>query len=130
MIEHVKTIYQTYIIDADLDRVWSAFVDPDQIDKWGAGPAKMSATEGEKFQLWGGEIQGKNLKVINKQKIVQQWYEQDWEKPSRVTFLFLEEGGKTKIELTHENVPDSKVDDILYGWKRYYLGEIKKYLEA
>lgn len=112
-----------------LSKVWRALVDPKIIDKWGGGPAKMSDKEGFEFTLWGGEVFGKNLEVVKNKTFVQDWSCKGWSKPSRVTFTLTHKGGLTTVHLLHENVPDNELDDISEGWKRYYLGEIKKLLE-
>ncbi len=99
------------------------------INDWGGGEAKMSGKEGADFSLWGGDIHGKNLKVVKGKKLVQDWMSGKWEEYSKVTFNLLKENGKTRLELIHENIPDKEADEIATGWKRYYLGPLKKLLE-
>jgi len=129
----MKTIKQTYIIKAPIEDVWKALVDVYDIDRWGGGPAKMNDKVGTKFSLWRGSIWGKNLEVIPNQKLVQDWYsdeEKKWDKPSKVTFTLLAEKDGVKLELVHENIPDGNAKDINKGWKDYYLGPLKDYLES
>ena len=125
----MKTIKQVYHINAPIEKVWQALVDPLVIDSWGGGPSKMSAKAATSFSLWGGDIHGKNLVVVEGKKLVQEWFSGDWKKPSKVTFDLKEEKTKTTVELLHEDVPDEEETDIAEGWDVYYLGEIKKYLE-
>lgn len=125
----MKTITQTYLIKAPIKKVWQALIDPKIIDDWGAGLAKMSGNAGEEFELWGGDIHGKNLEVIPAKLLVQEWVAGDWEEPSRVTLTLSEKDGKTKVDLLHENIPDKESGEINEGWKRYYLGPMKEYLE-
>ena len=133
IIGKMKTIKQTYIIKASVDKVWEALVDARIIEGWGAGPAKMDDKVGTKFSLWGKSIWGKNLEVVQNRKLVQDWYsdeEKKWEKPSKVTFALHEEKDSTRLELVHEDIPDENFKDIADGWKDYYLGPLKDYLEA
>lgn len=129
----MKTIKQTYNINAPVDKVWKALVDSKQIDGWGGGPAKMDDKKGTKFSLWGGSIWGENTEVVENKKLVQDWYSdtdnKKWTEPSKVTFSLSEKQGKTELELIHTNVPDADADDIDDGWKEYYLGPLKDYLE-
>ncbi len=125
----MKKIKQTYLINAPVEKVWEALVDPKVIEKWGAGPAIMNPQEAFEFSLWGGDIHGKNTKIIERKQLIQEWYEKGWEKPSRVTFNLSSKDNKTEIELIHEQIPDSRLKDIDQGWKDYYLGPIKKLLE-
>jgi uncharacterized protein YndB with AHSA1/START domain len=129
----MKTIKQTYFIKAPIAEVWQVLVDAHTIEQWGGGPAKMDDKIGTKFSLWGGSIWGQNLEVVPSKKLVQDWYsdeEPKWRKPSRATFTLSEENGSTKLELVHENVPDENASDIAQGWKDFYLGPLKKYLES
>ena len=89
----------------------------------------MSDKEGSSFSLWGGDIHGTNLEIVDKSKLVQEWYSGDWPKPSKVSFTLTDDKGETKVELLHENVPKEDADDIAEGWDIYYLGVIKEFLE-
>lgn len=126
----MKTIRQTYIIKAPVKKVWKALTDPKHIEGWGAGPAKMAPVEGTKFSLWGADIFGTNKEVIPNKKLVQEWWGGRWDEPSTVTFELLEKNGKTKVELLHENLPNDAAKDIEKGWKDYYMGPLKKYVES
>lgn len=125
----MKTIKQSYLINASVQDVWQALTNPVIIDKWGGGPAQMDDNVGTKFTLWGGDIHGKNIKVVKNKKLVQDWFSGKWEKPSRVKFTLIEKGDKTAVNLLHEDVPDNEAKDIDEGWKIYYLGPLKKFLE-
>lgn len=125
----MKAIKQKYLINSPVKTVWQALVDPVIIDKWGGGPSKMDDKAGTKFSLWGGDIYGKNIKVIEYKTLVQDWFEGDWKEPSKVTFTLKEKNGKTELELLHENVPDNEAKDVDEGWELYYLGPLKKLLE-
>lgn len=122
-------IKQTYKIHAPLDRVWDALVNPKTIYKWGGGPAKMKDREGYKFSLWGGDIHGKNIKVVPHELLEQDWYGGDWPEPSKVTFTLSEENGETTIELVHTGVPEDEVSNFDRGWQTDYMGPLKELLE-
>ena len=125
-----KIIKQTYEIDADLDQVWEALTDAKVIDDWGGGPAKMKPEVGFEFEVWGGDIFGKNLEVRPKSRLVQEWWgDADWAKPSTATFNLTADDEVTTVELIHEGVPEAEVLDFAAGWRDYYLGPMKEYLE-
>ena len=125
----MKAIRQTYHIKASVEEVWRALVDPKYIEGWGGGPAKMSDKVGSQFSLWGGDIYGKNIEVIANKKLIQEWFGGKWDKPSIATFALSSKNDQTTIEFTHVDVPENEYKDIEQGWKDYYLGPIKKYLE-
>ncbi len=125
----MKIVKQTYHIEAPVEGVWEALVNPSEIDAWGAGPAIMDDKEGTEFSLWNGDIHGKNIEVKKNEKLVQEWYSGDWPEPSIVSFLLTQEANGTQVDLIHENIPDKEAKEIETGWKKYYLGEIKNLLE-
>lgn len=125
----MKTVKKTYLIKAPLEKVWQALTDQKMIDDWGAGPAQMDDQVGTEFRLWGGDIFGKNVEVVANKKLVQDWFEDDWDQPSKVTFDLSQKNGKIKVTLLHENIPDSEAEEIDHGWDSYYLGSMKEYLE-
>lgn len=128
----MKTLKQTYTINSPVAKVWKALVDPKIINKWGAGPAKMDDKVGTKFTLWKSEIFGTNTEVVKKKKLVQDWWSgaDRWDEASKVTFTLTEKNGKTKLDLLHEKVPNRSAKEIDDGWKEFYLGPLKKYLEG
>ncbi len=125
----MKSIKQTYTIHATVEEVWKALTDPKVIDKWGGGPAEMSREEGFEFSLWGGDVWGKNIEVIPNRKLVQEWFGGKWDKPSIATFALSPKGEQTIIDFANFDVPDAEFSDIEKGWRDYYLGPIKEYLE-
>ncbi len=125
----MKSIHKTYTIEATPHEIWRSLTVPDEIEKWGAGPAKMDDQEGTEFSLWGGEIWGKNTKVEDDKLLEQEWYGGKWDAPSLLTITLTADDGTTTVDLNQTNVPDNEVADVDEGWDDYYFGEIKKYLE-
>ena len=125
----MKSVVQDYLINASIEKVWEALISVHEIESWGGGPAKMDDKEGTKFSLWGGEIYGTNIEVEKFKKLVQEWFSGKWKEPSIVTFKLERNGHATKLKLLHENVPDDELEDIDDGWRQYYLGPLKNYLE-
>ena len=125
----MKRIQQKYIINAPLAKVWQALVDPSLIEDWGGGPAKMGDQAGFEFELWGGDIYGKNIEVVPQSKLVQEWTAGEWNQPSKVTLTLSGKGNKTTVELLHEDVPDGETLEFEDGWKTNYLGPLKEYAE-
>lgn len=89
----------------------------------------MDDQVGTEFSLWGGDIVGKNIEVAPPKKLVQNWQDKNWPAPSKVTFTLQEKDGITTVDLLHENVPEKRYQSVDQGWRRYYLGPMKKLLE-
>jgi uncharacterized protein YndB with AHSA1/START domain len=125
----MKAIKQKYTIKAPVEKVWQALTDPKIINQWGGGPAKMDDKIGTEFKLWGGDIHGKNTKVVKNKELAQDWISEDWPEPSKLVFKLSAVKGGMIVDLIQTDVPDEDVDDIADGWKEYYLGPLKIYLE-
>ncbi|MEX0616326.1 MAG: SRPBCC domain-containing protein [Candidatus Woykebacteria bacterium] len=125
----MKTFKQTYEIRAGVEKVWQALVDPKIIEKWSGSSAKMDGKVGTKFELWGGDIWGINTEVVESKKLVQDWFGGDWREPSKVTFVLTSDPDGTRVDLIHENLPDEEAGEFEDGWRKFYMGEIKRLLE-
>ena len=125
----MPVIKQTYKMNASAEEVFRALVDSERIEKWSEDEAKMGTNVGDKFSLWGGQMFGINLEVIPNKKLVQKWCYDQWEKPSKVTFVLTENDGETVVELLHEDVPEKSLKSISEGWNTYYLGAMQEMFE-
>jgi len=124
-------IEKTYRIAAPRALVWAALTDPVHIETWSGAPAIMVDQAGTEFVLWDGDVHGRNLEVEPGRRLVQEWYGGNWDEPSIATFTLWDvDGGGTFLELSHSNVPDDEAQDFDTGWDDYYLGPMKRLLEA
>lgn len=126
----MKYIEQRYLIKVRPEKVWDALTNQKTIKEWGAGPAVMNDKVGAEFSLWGGDVYGKNLEVLEKKKLVQEWYGGEWAVPSIVTIKLSYDGDCTEVLLYHKDLPKSEVKEFDEGWRDYYFGPIKKLLES
>lgn len=128
----MKNFTLVYDIEAPLELVWDALTKPELIEKWGAGPdVEMTDIEGDSFSLWGGDIYGVNKKVETHKKLVQEWWGNDeWDKPSLVTFTFSFKDGCTSVELLHEDLPEDQADSFEEGWTDFYMIPLKELVEG
>ena len=126
----MPTIEQRYLIAGSLEDVWKALTDPNLIRTWSGADATFRAEPGADYSLWGGDIRGRVLEVEPGVRLVQSWKPDDYPDDSLVTFLLKPSDHETEVSLTHENVPDWDYDDTNQGWDIYYLGAIKKMIEA
>jgi activator of HSP90 ATPase len=116
-------------IGSSQEEVYNALTNSFQIELWTGYPAVMDEKPGTVFSLWEGDITGCNLEIVKDYKIVQEWFFGETETPSIVTLLIKKAGSKTRIELNHTNIPEDAYDEITEGWKDYYLGSLKSFLE-
>ncbi len=124
--------YKAYFqIKAEPQDVFTALTNPFTIELWSGDKATMNKEIGSEFSLWGGDIIGKNLEIVENEKLVQQWYfgEEEDEIPSIVTMKIWKKGGGSSVELNHTNIPNEAYDNIVEGWNESYLGAVKLLLE-
>ncbi|VAW27437.1 hypothetical protein MNBD_BACTEROID07-1313 [hydrothermal vent metagenome] len=122
--------YKQYIsVSAEPEDVYACLTNPFTIELWSDMPAKLEAKEGTEFEMFEGDITGKILELEPNKKVVQQWYFGEQEDPSIVTFKIHPDKGRVSLEMRHTNIPDEAYDEIAEGWRKYFLGRIKEFLE-
>jgi uncharacterized protein YndB with AHSA1/START domain len=122
--------YKTYFeIKAEVQDVFTALTNPFTIELWTGEPAEMSKKEGEEFSLWGGSIVGRNLKIVENKRLVQQWFFGEEGPESIVSITLWPKKNNTSVELEHTNIPDDAYDNIVEGWQQSYFGAVKSLLE-
>jgi activator of HSP90 ATPase len=126
----MKQIRKTFFIKAKSEEIFNSLTNPLALELWTGYPAIMESKPGTEFSLWEGDITGKNLEIVHGKKIVQEWFFDDPYNSSVVTIELEEEKNGTRIHLLHINVPDDAFTNIDYGWKEYFFGPLKKYLEG
>lgn len=125
----MKDIKFYKFIEAEPEEIFRALTNPFTIELWSDAPAKMDDKEGTEFELWDGDICGKNLKVVENKELVQQWYFDTEGEDSIVTIRLHEDKSGTNVELRHTNIPDDAFENINEGWREYYIGSIKRFFE-
>ncbi|MCK9208414.1 MAG: SRPBCC domain-containing protein [Salinivirgaceae bacterium] len=116
-------------IEATPEEIFLALTNPFTIELWSDSPAKMDANEGTEFELWDGDICGRNLKVVTNQELVQEWYFDEQSEPSVATIKLHPHKTGTQVEVKHTNVPDEAFKNINDGWHEAYIGAIKRFFE-
>jgi activator of HSP90 ATPase len=122
--------YKKYFkIKAEATDIFACLINPTTIELWSGFPAKIEAKEGTEFEIWGGDISGKILKIDPEKILVEQWYFEGQEEDSIVTIKLHEISNGVSVELNHTNIPDEVYDEFVTGWEEYFFGEIKAFLE-
>lgn len=119
-----------YEIDALPEDVWNAFVNPVAIQLWSGYLPVMNLEPGSEFEMWEGDICGQIVSFVMGKELVQKWYFGDQEEDSIATIkIHPDKTDQTKVEVKHTNIPDEDYDDIVEGWKEYYLKSIADFVE-
>lgn len=125
----MKDFTYTLNISASQEEVYNALTNSFQIELWTGYPATMDDKVGTIFSLWDGDISGCNIEMVKDYKVVQEWFFGETEQPSIVSMILKKAGKETRVELSHTNIPEDAFEEIVEGWKDYYLDSMKNFLE-
>ena len=125
----MKDYRQTIHIKVSCEEVFNAITNPLTIELWSGHPALIEPKANTEFSLFDGDITGRNIAIEAPFMLEQEWDFEEQPSASIVHFRLSEKSGKTMIELHHTNIPDEAYENISLGWKEYYLGALKSYLE-
>ena len=125
----MKDIRKTIHIKVPPEEVFNAIINPLTIELWSGYEAIMEPNPGSEFSMFDGDITGR-IKTFEPPTLIEQvWDFGDQDTESIVRIELFDESGKTRLELFHSNIPDEAFENIEHGWKYYYLGALKTYLE-
>ncbi|MSP92833.1 MAG: hypothetical protein EXR79_13685 [Myxococcales bacterium] len=118
-------------LPAPPDRVYEAWLDPDEHAAFTGGVATIDAAAGGKFTAWDGYISGTTLELDPPRRIVQAWRTTDFtaaDGDSRVTVtLEPDDAGGTRLTLAHGEIPEGQGERYAQGWREYYFESMQAY---
>jgi activator of HSP90 ATPase len=126
-----KPIQKTVTFMASPHEVYEALMDSAKHAAFTRSAAEISRQVGGEYTAYDGYIAGKNLELVPDRKIVQTWRAVDWEEGhfSTITFELTPVPEGTRLDFTHENVPDGTEEEFTQGWIDNYWDPMKAYLE-
>ncbi len=125
-----KVITQKVTIPATPAKVYDAFLDARKHSAFTGGKATCDPKVGGKISAWDGYITGKNLKLVEGKRIVQEWITTDWidgYPPSTLDLTFTKKGSGTELTMVHSDVPATLAASFAQGWKEHYWAHLKNY---
>jgi len=117
-------------IKATPEEVYRALTNPFTIELWSGEPAVMSEGPESEFSILNGEITGRNIEFDPEKLIKQQWFFEGEEEESIVTIKLFPEKGGTQMQVEHTGIPDDAYENMLEGWKEFYLDALQDFFEA
>jgi uncharacterized protein YndB with AHSA1/START domain len=133
-------IERTY--NAPIEKVWKALTDKQQMKQWYFDIAEFKPEVGFEFTFTGGSEEKtymhlcKVLEVIPNKKLSYSWRYKDYEGNSVVMFELFDEGGKTRLKLTHagletfpQNNKDFGKESFAQGWTHIIGTSLKNFAE-
>lgn len=120
----MKNYKKYYIIPETTEIVYKALTNEKVLQIWTGYKAVMQEIEGSEFELWDGNISGKNISFEKNKKIVQEWYFGEQEEKSIVTFKLHTHKKGTSLELSHTNIPSEDFEAMVIGWDDTYFADL------
>lgn len=128
-----STIRQTATFPAEPQDVYELIMDARKHTAFSGSKVTMSKKEDGKFSLFDGYCHGYNISLKEGKEIVQAWHfdEDGWPADhfSICTFRFERKGKQTKMTFIQHGVPQHKTESLKRGWKEFYWGPMKTFLQ-
>lgn len=127
----MKNIEQKVNIPAEVNEVYSAFMDGKIHSDFTGASASIENKIGGKFEAWDGYASGENIELIPGKRIVQTWRASDWPEDvySEISIFLSPDGNKTKLKFQQKNIPDEFAADVETGWQDFYWQPLIKYFK-
>jgi activator of HSP90 ATPase len=126
------SIHHEVTFDVPPKLVYSELLDADRFASFSGAPATIEPREGGSFSLFGGQILGRTIELVDGERVVQAWRVAGWE-PGVYSVIRLElhaSGGGTELVFDHTGFPAASHDDLDAGWHTMYWEPMRRHLEA
>ncbi len=125
-----RTIKQTEFITAKPVEIYDALLNEQRHSEFTGAKATCDRRVGGLFTAWDGYICGKNIRLENARRIVQEWRTTEWPAgygPSIIEFTFKSKGSGTEVKMIQTKIPASQAESYKKGWVDNYWIPLKKY---
>ena len=111
-------------------RIYTILLDPKQFAAFTGMAAEIDSRAGGAFTLFGGLVSGRNIELVENQRIVQAWRPSSWAAGiySIVHFELKAQGTDTLLVFDHTGFPAGLYDHLDAGWQGHYWEPLRKYL--
>jgi uncharacterized protein YndB with AHSA1/START domain len=124
------TFTLTATIPARPEEIYQAWLHSIGHSEMTGGEATMSDEVGAEVSAWDGYISGRNLELVDGERIVQSWRTSEFgdeEDDSVITVVLQETEDGTLLTLEHSNVPDEHKSYEQGGWQSNYFEPMVAY---
>lgn len=128
--------------NAPISRVWKAITDKEDMKQWYFDLKEFKPEVGFEFSFTGGPEDRQYLhlckitEVITERKLTHSWRYDGYEGNTFVTWELFDEGGKTRVKLTHTgletfpaNNKDFAKENFVVGWTGIVGKLLKEFVE-
>lgn len=116
--------------------IYKAITSEEEIFKYTQVKSKFENKVGGEFDLYNGNITGKNLELVENKKIVQTWQLNNWPKAAELTLIFKEaKGNECAVLISMRNIPERdnfkntiQLDNVEQGLRGQIFNNISNWL--
>ncbi len=127
------TIRQSQFIPAPPEELYDAYLNERTHSLFTGASTICERFVGGKFSAWNGYITGKNVRLENGRRIVQEWQTTEWPHgyaPSLLELTFHAKGKGTEVRIIQKNVPLEQAKYYKKGWVDFYWGPMKSFFRG
>lgn len=126
----IKNLKQIIFFKAMPEQIYEALLDEKEHAKFTGTKARIDRKIGGKFSTYDGYSWGKNLKLEQNKKIIQQWTCNDFPKDhfTEIKIELKKHLNGTRLIFTQKKIPAGSFKDITNGWKEFYWKPLKDYI--
>jgi len=128
--QKLTALHQEISLNATPQRIYEILLDSKQFAAFSGMPAEIDPRAGGTFFMFAKMIEGRNIELIENQRIVQAWRPAHWDAGiySIARFDLKPQGSGVLVVLDHSGFPEGDYDHLLFGWNSHYWEPLKKYL--
>ena len=128
--QKLTALHQEIPLNASPQRIYEILLDSKQFATFSGMPAEIDPQAGGTFTMFGKMIEGRNIELVENQRIVQAWRPAHWDKGiySIAKFELKPQGSGVLVVLDHSSFPEGDYDHLFFGWNSHYWNPLKKYL--
>lgn len=118
----ISTVFNT-----TAEQIYLTLLDPQRVAAWTRSAPVIQPKEDTEFQLFGGNIQGKILKLVPNKSIQMLWRLNDW-KQGHYTTLNIDlkqNDSDTSMNVEFQGVPIGDEEKVKDNFENYYIKSIK-----
>jgi activator of HSP90 ATPase len=122
-------IHHEVTINAPPERIYELLINGAKFGEVTGKPGKGGGAAGAFFSLFDGWLQGRQVELVQNERIAQAWRFMDWEPGiySAVRFELKPEGNGTRLVLDQDGVPEAFHEHVKTNWEGFYFAPFMKH---
>lgn len=126
-IINTSEISENIDFQAPISELYSVFLDRPRLEAWTRSKAEVDPKVGGKFSLFGGNIEGEFLELVESKLVLQKWRLKTWPEGhyALLKLIFDPNIDGTLLRMKMSGVPVGQEDVVQSNFQEYYVKPIK-----